>query len=219
MLLCIVMMPPITLTQIGNSFSYGLKRDYISWDEMGENIKWAAIASEDQLFVEHDGFDWDSIKKSFKPKSTSKKKKVSKPLGGGASTISQQVAKNVFLWQGSGFTKYIRKFFEFYFTFLIELCWSKERILEIYLNTIEMGPGVFGIEAAAQHYFQKPAYKLTKQEAAKIVACFPNPKIFAVNPMSKRVTWRYPQILREMNNISDDIELKKLIQTNSIPKK
>ncbi|MFY8089719.1 MAG: monofunctional biosynthetic peptidoglycan transglycosylase [Chitinophagaceae bacterium] len=210
-LLCIVIMPPLTITQVSNSFNYGLKRDYISWDEMGKNIKWAAIASEDQAFADHNGFDWDAIEKSLKPKPSKKRKKSKTPLGGGASTISQQVAKNVFLWQGSGISKYIRKAPEFYFTFLIELCWSKKRILEVYLNTIEMGPGVFGIEAAAQHYFKKSAKNLSKEEAAKIVACFPNPKIFGVNPMSRRVAWRYPQIIREMNHISDDEDLEDIV--------
>jgi monofunctional biosynthetic peptidoglycan transglycosylase len=210
-LLCIVIMPPLTITQVSNSFNYGLKRDYISWDEMGKNIKWAAIASEDQAFADHNGFDWDAIEKSLKPKPSKKRKKSKTPLGGGASTISQQVAKNVFLWQGSGISKYIRKAPEFYFTFLIELCWSKKRILEVYLNTIEMGPGVFGIEAAAQHYFNKSAKNLTKEEAAKIVACFPNPKIFGVNPISRRVAWRYPQIIREMNHISDDEDLEDIV--------
>ncbi len=204
-------MPPLTITQVSNSFNYGLKRDYISWDEMGKNIKWAAIASEDQAFADHNGFDWDAIEKSLKPKPSKKRKKSKTPLGGGASTISQQVAKNVFLWQGSGISKYIRKAPEFYFTFLIELCWSKKRILEVYLNTIEMGPGVFGIEAAAQHYFNKSAKNLTKEEAAKIVACFPNPKIFGVNPISRRVAWRYPQIIREMNHISDDEDLEDIV--------
>ncbi len=204
-------MPPLTITQVSNSFNYGLKRDYISWDEMGKNIKWAAIASEDQAFADHNGFDWDAIEKSLKPKPSKKRKKSKTPLGGGASTISQQVAKNVFLWQGSGISKYIRKAPEFYFTFLIELCWSKKRILEVYLNTIEMGPGVFGIEAAAQHYFKKSAKNLSKEEAAKIVACFPNPKIFGVNPMSRRVAWRYPQIIREMNHISDDEDLEDIV--------
>jgi monofunctional biosynthetic peptidoglycan transglycosylase len=210
-LLCIVIMPPLTITQVSNSFNYGLKRDYISWDEMGKNIKWAAIASEDQAFADHNGFDWDAIEKSLKPKPSKKRKKSKTPLGGGASTISQQVAKNVFLWQGSGISKYIRKAPEFYFTFLIELCWSKKRILEVYLNTIEMGPGVFGVEAAAQHYFKKSAKNLSKEEAAKIVACFPNPKIFGVNPMSRRVAWRYPQIIREMNHISDDEDLEDIV--------
>ena len=204
-------MPPLTITQVSNSFNYGLKRDYISWDEMGKNIKWAAIASEDQAFADHNGFDWDAIEKSLKPKPSKKRKKSKTPLGGGASTISQQVAKNVFLWQGSGISKYIRKAPEFYFTFLIELCWSKKRILEVYLNTIEMGPGVFGVEAAAQHYFKKSAKNLSKEEAAKIVACFPNPKIFGVNPMSRRVAWRYPQIIREMNHISDDEDLEDIV--------
>lgn len=211
-ILCIWIMPPITLTQISNSFSYGLKRDYVDWNEMGYNIKLAAIASEDQAFTDHNGFDWDAMEKSLKPKPSKKKKKKKIPLGGGASTISQQVAKNVFLWQGTGVSRYIRKLPEFYFTFLIELFWSKQRILEVYLNTIEMGSGIFGIEAAAQHYFKKSASKLTREEAAKIVACFPNPKRFSVVPVSKRVAWRYPQILREMNNIEDDGDVEDLIK-------
>lgn len=211
-ILCIWIMPPITITQISNSFSYGLKRDYVSWDEISYNVKLAAIASEDQAFTDHTGLDWDAIEKSLKPKPSKKKKKSKTPLGGGASTISQQVAKNVFLWQGSGASRYVRKVPELYFTKLIEWFWGKKRILEVYLNTIEMGPGVFGIEAAAQYYFKKPASKLTREEAAKIVACFPNPKIFKVVPIGKRVAWRYPQILREMNNIEDDADIEELIR-------
>ena len=156
LIFCKWMMPPITLTQIGNSFNYGLKRDYVGWNEISYNVKLAAIASEDQLFPDHNGFDWDAIEKSFKPRKTKKSKKSKIPLGGGASTISQQTAKNVFLWQGGG---YLRKLPEFYFTQLIEWTWGKKRILEVYLNTIEMGPGIFGIEAAAQQYFKKSAKK------------------------------------------------------------
>jgi monofunctional biosynthetic peptidoglycan transglycosylase len=104
------MMPPITLTQIGNSFNYGLKRDYVGWNEISYNVKLAAIASEDQLFPDHNGFDWDAIEKSFKPRKTKKSKKSKIPLGGGASTISQQTAKNVFLWQGGGYLRKIRSF-------------------------------------------------------------------------------------------------------------
>lgn len=201
-------MPPITITQIGNSFNYGLKRDYISWEEMGYNIKLAAIASEDQLFADHNGFDWDAIQKSFQPKK-GKKKKSRIPLGGGASTISQQTAKNVFLWQGGG---YVRKIPEFYFTQLIEWIWGKKRILAVYLNVIEMGKGVFGVEAAAQYYFHKPAKKLTRAEAAMIIACLPNPKKFTVVPMSKRVAWRYPQILKQMSLIEDDEDIQQIIK-------
>lgn len=204
-------MPPITLTQISNAFSYGLKRDYVSWNNISYNAKLAAIASEDQSFPDHNGFDWDAIQKSLHPK---KNKKSRIPLGGAASTISQQTAKNVFLWQGSGFTKYLRKGLEFYFTFLIEKIWGKQRILDVYLNTIEMGPGIFGIEAAAQQYFHKPAKNLSRAEAAMIIACLPNPKKFTVVPMSGRVAWRYPQILQQMRNIEDDEDIQKIIGNN-----
>ena len=209
-IVCRWLMPPITITQIANSFVYGLKRDYVSWNEISYNAKLAAIASEDQMFPDHWGFDIDAMKKSFNPKKKNKKTRIQ--LGGAASTISQQTAKNVFLWQGTGVTKYVRKGFEFYFTGLIELFWNKKRILEVYLNTIEMGPGIFGIEAAAQHYFHKSAKNLTREEAAKIIACLPNPKKFSVVPTSKRVAWRYPQILREMYNIEDDQDVQRIIK-------
>jgi monofunctional glycosyltransferase len=207
-ILCKWIYPPITITQISNAFTYGLKRDYIGSYEIPSTAKLAAIASEDQAFPDHMGFDWDAIEKSLKPKKGHKKKL---PLGAAASTITQQVAKNVFLWQGGGITKYIRKIPEAYFTLLIELVWGKKRILEIYLNTIEMGPGIFGIEAASQHYFGKPAKSLNRSEAAMIIACLPNPKIFSVKPMSHRVSWRYPQILQQMHNIEDDEDIQKLI--------
>ena len=202
--------PPITITQITNAFGLGLKRDYVAWDKMSYNIKLAALASEDQAFTDHMGFDWDAIEKSLRPKKKKKKSKI--PLGGGASTISQQVAKNVFLWQGGRYDKYIRKIPEVYFTFLIELIWGKQRILEVYLNVIETGPGCFGVEAAAQHYFKKSAKNLTRAEAAMIVASFPNPKKFTARPITRRVAWRYPQILREMNNIETDEDVAALLK-------
>jgi len=202
--------PPITITQITNAFSLGLKRDYVAWDKMSYNIKLAAMASEDQAFTDHMGFDWDAIEKSLRPKKKNKKSKI--PLGGGASTISQQTAKNVFLWQGGRYDKYIRKIPEVYFTFLIELIWGKQRILEVYLNVIETGPGCFGVEAAAQHYFKKSAKNLTRAEAAMIVAGFPNPKKFTARPMTRRVSWLYPQILREINNIETDEDVAALLK-------
>lgn len=204
------MEPPITVTQITNAFDLGLKRDYVSWNEISYNIKLAALASEDQSFTDHSGFDWDAIEKSLRPKNKRKKSKI--PIGGGASTITQQTAKNVFLWQGGHYDKYIRKIPEVYFTFLIELVWGKKRILEVYLNVIETGPGCFGVEAAAQHYFHKSAKKLSRTEAAMIVAGFPNPKKFTANPMTRRVSWRYPQILREMNNIEGDEDVQALLR-------
>jgi monofunctional biosynthetic peptidoglycan transglycosylase len=202
--------PPITITQITNAFGLGLKRDYVSWNEMSYNIKLAALASEDQSFTDHSGFDWDAIEKSLRPKNKRKKSKI--PIGGGASTITQQTAKNVFLWQGGRYDKYIRKIPEVYFTFLIEWIWGKKRILEVYLNVIETGPGCFGVEAAAQHYFHKSAKNLSRAEAAMIVAGFPNPKKFTARPMTRRVSWRYPQILREMNNIEGDEDVRALLK-------
>jgi monofunctional biosynthetic peptidoglycan transglycosylase len=201
--------PPITMTQIGNVFEgYGLKRSYVGWNAISRNVKLAALASEDQLFPEHGGFDWKSMDKSLNgPK---KKKRV---RGGGASTISQQTAKNAFLWQGSGMTRYIRKVPEFYFTQMIEWTWGKRRILEVYLNIIEMGPGIFGIEAASQTYFHKHAKDLSRQEAAMIIACLPNPKKFSVKPMSRRVSWRYPQIMEQMNNLEGDEDVEEVIKT------
>ncbi len=202
--------PPITITQLTNAFGLGLKRDYVSWNEMSYNIKLAALASEDQSFTDHSGFDWDAIEKSLRPKNKRKKSKI--PIGGGASTITQQTAKNVFLWQGGRYDKYIRKIPEVYFTFLIEWVWGKKRILEVYLNVIETGPGCFGVEAAAQHYFHKSAKNLSRAEAAMIVAGFPNPKKFTARPMTRRVSWRYPQILREMNNIEGDEDVSALLK-------
>ncbi len=210
-IICRWVMPPITLTQLSNGVTYGLKRDYVSKANISPNARLAAIASEDQRFPDHFGFDVDAIEKSFQARK-GKKKKL--PLGAAASTITQQTAKNVFLWQGGGIWKYIRKIPEAYFTLLIEIIWGKQRIMEVYLNTIEMGPGIFGIEAASQAYFNKPAKDLSRQEAAMIIACLPNPKKFSVKPTSIRVAWRFPQILREMHNIEDDDDVQKIVAGN-----
>lgn len=126
----------------------------------------------------------------------------------GASTISQQVAKNVFLWQGRS---WIRKGLEVYFTFMIENIWGKKRILEVYLNVAEMGKGVFGIEAAAQSYFGKPASRLTATESAKIAACLPSPKKYMVSPPSGYITKRYPWVVRQMNNLRPDADIRNLL--------
>jgi monofunctional biosynthetic peptidoglycan transglycosylase len=211
LLLCKWVMPPITLTQLTSLISGdGLKRDYVDWDEISINVKLAAIASEDQLFAEHGGFDWKAIEKSIDPPAQRKKKQ--RALGAAASTISQQTAKNVFLWQGSGWGRYLRKIPELFYTKSIELVWGKKRIMEVYLNTIEMGKGIYGIEAAAQNYFHKSANSLSKSEAAIIIACLPNPKKFTVIPLSKRVSWRYPQILKQMSNLEGDEDVANLIR-------
>jgi monofunctional biosynthetic peptidoglycan transglycosylase len=196
--------PPITITQFTNWMEgNGLKRDYISYKEMSPNIKLAVMASEDQLFPDHNGFDVESIKKAWSEKSK-KRKRVR-----GASTISQQVAKNVFLWQGRS---WVRKGLEVYFTFMIELIWGKKRILEVYLNVAEMGKGIFGVEAASRNYFKKTAKKLTRAEAAMIAACLPNPKKFRVQPPSNYISRRYPQIMVQMNNIEPDEDIQELLQ-------
>jgi len=211
-IICRWVMPPITITQLGSIISGdSLQRHYVSWDEISPNVKWAAIASEDQLFPEHGGFDWDALKKSIEQDSTVKRKKK-RVRGSAASTISQQTAKNVFLWQGEGLGRYVRKVPEFYFTKMTELIWGKKRILEVYLNVIEMGRGIYGIEAASQAYFHKPAKNLTQTEAAMIIACLPNPKKFTVVPESKWVTWKTQWILKQMHNISDDKDIMELVR-------
>jgi monofunctional biosynthetic peptidoglycan transglycosylase len=195
--------PPITLTQLNSVFSgHGLHRNYVTMQEISPNAKLAVMAGEDQLFLDHNGFDFKSIQKAMKHNQKSKSLR-------GASTISQQVAKNVFLWQHGG---YLRKALEVYFTFMIEHVWSKKRILEMYLNVAEMGEGVFGIEAAAQHYFKKPAKDLSRKEAAMIASCLPNPKLFTIQPMSARVAFRYPWIMRQMNNLEADEDIQALVK-------
>ena len=196
--------PPFTLTQVGSVISgHGLKRDYVSYDEMSPNIKLAVMAAEDQLFPDHDGFDLKAIKKAMKYNEKHPTRRR------GASTISQQVAKNVFLWQGGG---YFRKGLEVYFTFMIEKAWSKKRILQTYLNVAEMGPGIFGVQAAAKAYFKKDAINLTRQEAAMIAACLPNPKKFTVKPLSRYVSMRSSLLLRQMNNLESDPDIRELLK-------
>ncbi|MFT3948878.1 MAG: monofunctional biosynthetic peptidoglycan transglycosylase [Agriterribacter sp.] len=195
--------PPITITQIGSLLSgNGLKRDYVDAGNISPNAGLAVIASEDQLFPDHNGFDWKSIQKAIE-KNKKKQNRIR-----GASTISQQVAKNVFLWQGRD---WLRKGLEVYFTFMIELIWGKERILEMYLNVSEMGKGIFGIEAAAQNYFKKPASKLSRTEAAMIAACLPNPVQFSVKPISRFVAVRYPWVLMQMSNLDNDPDIIKVL--------
>jgi monofunctional biosynthetic peptidoglycan transglycosylase len=195
--------PPITITQLSSWISgHGLKRDYVSRNSISPNMKLAAISSEDQLFPDHQGFDWRSIKKAM----AYNQRKPGRIRG--ASTISQQVAKNVFLWQGKGWT---RKGLEAYFTFMIELVWGKKRILEMYLNVIEMGDGIFGAEMAAQKYFNKRAKNLTRQEAAMIAACLPNPKRWKVKPLSNYVAARSRWVMQQMGFLEPDPDVQRVI--------
>ncbi|OWR14456.1 monofunctional biosynthetic peptidoglycan transglycosylase [Chryseobacterium sp. VAUSW3] len=185
--------PPVTITQIGGLMQYGkLKRNYVSYEEMGSNVKKAVIASEDQAFFSHNGFDYKAIEKAMKHNEQGKKLR-------GGSTISQQTAKNVFLWQGRS---WIRKGLEAVYTFIIELVWGKDVILERYLNSIEMGRGVFGVEAASEYYFNKNAKNLTKSEAAWIAAILPNPKKYDPKNPSSYLKRKHSWIMRQMNNVN-----------------
>ena len=202
LLFCKWVDPPITITQLGSLIEgHGLKRKYVTMDEMSPNIKLAVMAGEDQLFPDHNGFDFKSIQKAMKHNQKSKSLR-------GASTISQQVAKNVFLWQHRG---YFRKGLEVYFTFMIETFWSKKRILEMYLNVAEMGEGIFGVEAASEKYFHKHSKDLSRKEAALLAACLPNPKGYTIKPLSAHVASRYPWILKQMNNLETDSDILALL--------
>jgi monofunctional glycosyltransferase len=195
--------PPITITQLVSWVSgHGLKRDYVGRNSISPNARLAVIASEDQLFPDHHGFDWKSIKKAQRYN----ERKPGRIRG--ASTISQQVAKNVFLWQGRS---WIRKGLEVYFTFMIELIWGKKRIMEVYLNVIEMGDGIFGIEMASNIYFNKSAKNLTRQEAAMIAACLPSPKRYKVKPLSAFVAARSGSIMQQMNNLQTDSDIQRIV--------
>lgn len=186
------------LTTEGKSLT--LKHDWVSLDEISPKLQLAVVCSEDQNYLKHAGFDIGAIKKALKENEKGKRIR-------GGSTISQQTAKNVFLWPGRS---YVRKAFEVWFTFLIELCWSKERIMEVYLNSIEMGDGVYGAEAASNHWFHKSASKLSKDEASAIAAILPNPLKFKANPangyISKRKAWIQQQMNFWGNKLNYDVE-------------
>jgi monofunctional biosynthetic peptidoglycan transglycosylase len=169
-------------------------RDWVPIEEISPNLQKAVIASEDDGFLTHHGFDFDAMKKAYK--SNKKGKRIK-----GGSTISQQTAKNVFLWQGRS---YIRKGLEAYFTVLIELLWSKERIMEVYLNSIEMGDGIYGAQAAAQHWYKKDAVNLTKYQAAGIAAILPNPLRFKAVKSSGYTERRKGRIVKLMRYVKLD---------------
>ena len=162
-----VVPPPVTITMLtdGN----GITKDWTSLANIDRNMVRAAIAAEDGKFCSHDGFDREAIEQAIERNAKGKRMR-------GGSTISQQTAKNVFLWQGSGWTRYVRKVPEVWFTFLIEKIWGKRRIMEVYLNVAETGLGTYGVEAGAQRYFKHGASQLTPQEAARIAAILPLPK-------------------------------------------
>jgi monofunctional biosynthetic peptidoglycan transglycosylase len=169
-----------------------LYKDWVSIDNISKHMPQAVYAAEDQKFLEHNGFDWKAMEEAWEKNKKGKRIK-------GASTISQQTAKNVFLWPSRNL---VRKGLEAYFTFLIETIWTKERIMEIYLNVIEMGPGIYGIEAASQTFYNRPASKLTRQQAAMIAAVLPNPIRWSPAKPTGYIRGRQSWILRQMNNLA-----------------
>jgi len=183
---------PLMVMRCAQQFKHGkqlrLVHHWVPLDSINSELAVAVIACEDQNFLNHSGFDFDAIRKARKEAKDGKRER-------GASTISQQTAKNVFLLPTHSWT---RKAFEAYFTLLIELFWSKERIMEVYLNSIEMGDGIYGAEAVAQEHFQRHAYKLTTNQCALIALSLPNPiKRNSANPsryMLRRQTWCLKQM-------------------------
>jgi monofunctional biosynthetic peptidoglycan transglycosylase len=171
-----------------------LKKSWISIDKMSSNLPLAVIASEDNLFMEHSGFDFESIEKAREFNAKKQGKKVR-----GASTISQQTAKNVFLWPQRS---WVRKGLEVYFTVLIEFVWGKKRILEVYLNVIETGKGIYGVEAASESYFGKSASQVSRGEAALIAAVLPNPLKWTPASPTPYIRGRQQWILWNMNNFN-----------------
>jgi monofunctional biosynthetic peptidoglycan transglycosylase len=186
---------PLMVTRIiefkleGDDAIYSHK--WVPLEDISPNLQKAVIASEDGNFLKHNGFDFEAMQKAFKNNNKGKRLK-------GGSTISQQTAKNIFLWQGRS---YIRKGLEAYFTVLIELIWGKERIMEVYLNSIEMGNGVYGAQEAARHWYSKTATNLTPREAAGIAAILPNPRKFKASNSSSYINRRKVKIMRVMRYV------------------
>ena len=165
--------------------------DWEPIENLSMNLQKAVIASEDGTFLTHNGFDFKAMQKAYKSNERGRRIK-------GGSTISQQTAKNVFLWQGRS---YLRKGLEAYFTVLIEIIWGKERIMEVYLNSIEMGDGVYGAQAATQHWYRKDATSLTPIQAAGIAAILPNPRKYKATSSSSYINNRKSKIVRVMRTV------------------
>lgn len=180
--------------------SLALQRQWRPWAELPDNLKMAVIAGEDQKFARHQGFDLAAIRQAL----------AHNGQGGalrGASTLSQQVAKNLFLWSGRS---WLRKGLEAWFTVLIELLWPKERILEVYLNSVEWGDGVFGAEAAARHHFGIDASRLNEQQASQLAAVLPNPLRWHAGQPDAYVTRRAAWIRQQMRQLGGNAYLRQL---------
>lgn len=181
-------------------------KSWVSIEDISPNMVQAVVASEDNLFLTHHGFSFDAITKAFEHNQKGKRIR-------GGSTISQQTAKNVFLWPDRS---YLRKGLEAYFTVLTELVWSKERIMEVYLNVIEMGDGIYGVEAASLEYFGKNASELSKSQAALVAACLPNPRRFNAGNPSGYIQRRKSKIVSLMGKIGEvDFDKKDVPKKNT----
>ncbi|MGC3982036.1 MAG: monofunctional biosynthetic peptidoglycan transglycosylase [Steroidobacteraceae bacterium] len=189
-----------TVALVNDTKDYRFAHQWADWRDISANVKVAVIASEDQKFPDHSGFDFESMEKAWQQNQRGRKVR-------GGSTISQQVAKNLYLWPGQS---YIRKGIEAYLTVLIEALWPKQRILEIYLNSAEFGPGVFGVEAASHRYFRKPAAKLSTEESALLAAVLPAPKRLLVSKPSGFVRARQAWISRQMARLGGPSMLRNL---------
>lgn len=188
---------PLMFIRLAQQDSWKIHHEWVSINDISAKMPIAVMASEDQLFMEHHGFDFEAIEKAAQRNREHPEKNRL-----GASTISQQTAKNVFLWPGRS---WLRKGLEAYFTVLIELCWSKERIMEVYLNSIEMGDGIYGVSAVARHHFGTTPDKLTAEQCALIAATLPNPRRFnSANP-SNYMKKRQRQILRQMRFVEQHV--------------
>ncbi len=168
-----------------------LQKTWLGFEEISPNMMQAVIAAEDQNFMNHFGLDFAAMKKAYKNNARGKRIK-------GGSTLTQQTAKNLFLWQGRS---YFRKGLEAYFTVLMEIFWSKKRIIQMYLNIVEMGDGIYGIEAAAQYYYKKSAADLSSSQAATIAAILPNPRRWSASKPTGYIVQKRNWILRNMNNL------------------
>jgi monofunctional biosynthetic peptidoglycan transglycosylase len=186
---------------------------WVDLEQISPHAAVAVIAAEDQFFPFHTGFDLDSIREAVRH--NERQAKMSRPRVRGASTITQQVAKNLFLWSGKS---YLRKGLEVYFTLLIELTWPKERIIEVYLNVAQFGDGIYGVEAAAQRFYRMPAVRLGRYEAATMAAVLPNPVKFKVNAPSDYVVTRRDWILEQMRGLGGARYLNELENPTEPPK-
>jgi monofunctional biosynthetic peptidoglycan transglycosylase len=192
-----IVAPPVTWVMVDQAHEQGsIQRTRMGLDHISRSLPLSIIASEDQRFMTHNGFSFEAMRKAME------RNKKGKRIKGG-STISQQTAKNVFLWPGR---TYVRKALEAWFTLLMETLWTKQRILEVYLNVAEMGKGVFGAEAAAQHCFDKPASKLSREQSALITCTLPAPRRYDCNRPSGYLLGRKQWVLRQMRNVGDVLD-------------